>query len=512
MERRHRQNAQNIAEMECKAFAFLIGPMLAFAALNLVDFVTDILVLLKLSCVTNSSIRQECEYSNFTCKDGLCSYANVTYTAGQSEDKCVAHAAWSGFGCVILLGSSVASAVAYRPSLRVEPSRKSIWCGFVAAFFQIAPLLDIMRVVRTGKLEEKRRQQMMRRDFVLKLAESVPQAFLQSYIMFASATHVEPLNLLSVTTSVTSVSLSLALQLPKIVLPTNAEASEAFKAASEVAGHAQTYGVQEEEVQVSADDPYMGHDVPSEHPKDPKDAGKSQQGGELSRVSLVLSPLNELVSCKATFIAYLASDLVLRCGAYAMLLSPFARHLGFAGILGFAVCQSVAGYRSAWRWLLRGKLLPCLRGCIDVDKNVPEVPTSILGLACSLSLSFVIGFALAYSITFVGSSPLQFGFLLLALPALVLSAVPVVVTFERPCRDKACFIGVRLLEYLSFGILLSANGRTFCGKPLGREPIAFFAVLGLNLVALLLHLSCKFPFVPHSRTENQSQLPRLFER
>ena len=109
MERRHRQNAQNIAEMECKAFAFLIGPMLAFAALNLVDFVTDILVLLKLSCVTNSSIRQECEYSNFTCKDGLCSYANVTYTAGQSEDKCVAHAAWSGFGCEALESSKLYS-------------------------------------------------------------------------------------------------------------------------------------------------------------------------------------------------------------------------------------------------------------------------------------------------------------------------------------------------------------------------------------------------------------------
>lgn len=122
-----------------------------------------------------------------------------------------------------------------------------------------------------------------------------------------------------------------------------------------------------------------------------------------------------------------------------------------------------------------------------MDKTVPEVPTSILGLACSLSLSFVIGFALAYSIFFVGSAVVGVGFFFLVLPAIVLSAVPVVVTFERPCRDKAGFIGVRLLEYLSFGILLSANGRTFCGKPLGREPIAFFAVLGLNLVALLLY-------------------------
>ena len=366
---------------------------------------------------------------------------------------------------VVLLGSSVASAVAYqadRASLRVEPSRKSIWCGFVAAFFQIAPVLDIMRVVRTGKLEEKRRQQMMRRDFVLKLAESVPQAFLQSYIMFASATHVEALNLLSVTTSVSSVSLSLALQLPKIVLPANAAASEAFKAASEVADHAQTYGVQEEEVQVSADALYMADNVPSEHPKDQKDAGKS----ELSKVSLVLSPLNELVACKATFFLYLASDLVLRCGAYAMLLSPFARHLGFASILGFAVCQSVAGYRSVWRRLLRGKLIPCLRGCVDVDKTVPEVPTSILGLACSLSLSFVIGFALAYSIFFVGSAVVGVGFFFLVLPAIVLSAVPVVVTFERPCRDKAGFIGVRLLEYLSFGSL-SARMRTVCAVSFG---------------------------------------------
>ena len=109
MERRHRQyrqNAQNFAEMECKEFALLIGSMLAFAALNLVDFVTDILVLLKLTCVTDSSIKQECEYFNFTCEDGVfCSYANVTYTAGHSEDKCVVHLAWS-LVCLEALGNS----------------------------------------------------------------------------------------------------------------------------------------------------------------------------------------------------------------------------------------------------------------------------------------------------------------------------------------------------------------------------------------------------------------------
>ena len=228
----------------------------------------------------------------------------------------------------------------------------------------------------------------------------------------------------------------------------NAEASEAFKSASEVADHAQTYGVQEEDVQASADALSMADDVPSEYPKNQKDAGKSQQTGELSNVSLVQSPLNELVSCK---VAYLASDLVLRCGAYAVLLSPFARQPGWASIVGFAVCQSVAGYRSVWRRLLRGKLPPCLRRCVDVDKNAPEVPTSILGLACSLSLSFVIGFALAYLVFLAGSAAAEFGFFFLVLPAMVLSAVPVVVTFERPHRDKAGFIGVRLLEYLSFG-------------------------------------------------------------
>ena len=101
MEPRHRQNAQVFAEMEFKQFILLLGQLLFFAFLNLVDFVTDILVLLQLSCVTESSIKQECEYSNFTCDTGaFCSYATVTYTADENDDTCVVHAAWCLLGSV----------------------------------------------------------------------------------------------------------------------------------------------------------------------------------------------------------------------------------------------------------------------------------------------------------------------------------------------------------------------------------------------------------------------------
>ena len=218
--------AEQLAEPWDKKFAILVAQLFFFASLNWVDFVTDIMVLLQLSCITSSNIKQECEYANFTCESGVfCSYANITLT-DQDEDKCVVHVAWCVLGAIVLIVSSMASAVAYRAALRLDSSRKSIWLGFFAAFFQIAPFLDILHVVRTRKLEEKKKQQMLRRDLVLKLAESVPQAILQSYIMFASATHVQPLNLLSVTSSVSSVSLSLALQLPKIT-PHTGSGSEA---------------------------------------------------------------------------------------------------------------------------------------------------------------------------------------------------------------------------------------------------------------------------------------------
>ena len=354
----------------------------------------------------------------------------------------------------------MASAVAYRAALRAEPTRKSLWCGFLAAFFQIAPFLDIINVLRAGKLEDKKKQQMLRWDFVLKLAESVPQAFLQSYIMFASATHMQPLNLVSVTTSVTSVAMSLSLQLPKITPANSVEASDALAPGSDVADlpavHVQTYGLREE-VQISSGACRRAGDSPSDHHEQREYA----QDGQEDQAADVSSPLHELMLCKATFFVYLASDLVLRCGAYAMLMSPFARHVGLATILGFSLCQSVAGYHSVWWKLLRPKLFRCLRGSDDVDSNGTKVSTNLVVFASGLFLSFMIGFAFGYSMVFIPGA-LGIWLFLLTLPTIILSAVPVVVTFERPRRDKAGFMGVRLLEYLCFGSLTALLRRILC--------------------------------------------------
>ena len=85
--------------------------------------------------------------------------------------------------------------------------------------------------------------------------------------------------------------------------------------------------------------------------------------------------------------------------------------------------------------------------------------------------------------------------------SIAMTAVPMALTLCRDPTQKAAFATARTTEYLCFGVVLAVLGRTACGEAVLWETQAFFSVLGLNLLALLIFAALHYCLKPLVRLE-----------
>ena len=184
-----------------------------FACLNLADFVTDTLVLLRLSCFLDSDKGQPC--------------------TGSVSSTCQSHPWWTGIGFAILLVSTFFGCLSWvRPEdrkYRDLHSSQRTWRRYLPiaglyliAFLQLSPFVDLFDLIKNGVDPEKKKAS-MRRDMRTKTLESGPQALFQSYIMFSLGSQRELLNVLSIAVSILSLSLGMV---DFYMQPADAEAGE----------------------------------------------------------------------------------------------------------------------------------------------------------------------------------------------------------------------------------------------------------------------------------------------
>mmetsp|Transcript_50405 Transcript_50405/g.117584 ORF Transcript_50405/g.117584 Transcript_50405/m.117584 type:complete len:304 (+) Transcript_50405:49-960(+) len=208
-----------------------VGKMAFFAVLNLVDFVTDILVLLQFACVVKSSHDVECDHSPPNIPDS-------SNASSGDASQCQVHPWWVVISSLLLLSSCTVSAAFYskgRTKESISNSRDSskfrdnskyddavvMDCArvlsFIVAFMQLAPFMDLLQALCQKRLlNEGKRQAILEREVVLKLIESAPQAFFQAYILFALEAHGQTLRVFSLAVSISSLSLSLTMALPRL--------------------------------------------------------------------------------------------------------------------------------------------------------------------------------------------------------------------------------------------------------------------------------------------------------
>lgn len=338
-----------------------------FACLNLVDFVTDILVLLRLSCFLDSDKGQPC--------------------TGSGSSTCQSHLWWTGIGFVILCVSATFSSVAWiLPEVekrnRLHRTQRT-WRGdlrlvslYLIASLQLSPFVDLVDMIKNGVDRDKKKAS-MKRDLMTKKMESGPQALFQSYIMFSLGSQRELLNVLSIAISI----LSLALGLVDFYMqPADEDAGE------EKLEHNQgpdiiTSSVQGEVVGAKQDDSAVedtasekvAADVTLEIAQDPDlirsgpegntvAEGRCESQKQLLRASTLQppqisdrvkldrpdSPIRMLYIGKLAAFAYLSCDMTLRCIAFAVNFSPPARGPGVAVATVFAV---VLGLQHPGLWV-----------------------------------------------------------------------------------------------------------------------------------------------------------------
>ena len=181
-----------------------------FACLNFVDFVTDILVLLQFVCLFGKPLRTEC-----------------LPLPSDTSETCEVHPWWLAISALILGCSSIGSAWMYSRRRRrgvKSPGVKSFAAAisFVVSFLQLAPFMDLLHMLRHGNrfMDKQKRMNILKRETIIKLVESAPQAFFQAYVLFATGSHGQPLRVFSLTVSILSLSTSLLVSLPEL---TNAE-------------------------------------------------------------------------------------------------------------------------------------------------------------------------------------------------------------------------------------------------------------------------------------------------
>ncbi|CAE7396510.1 unnamed protein product [Symbiodinium sp. KB8] len=188
------------------------------AGLNLLDFYSDLLVILQYGCFVEHSMVQ------------TCSEAQVQ-TPG--EGTCQAHWHWFWIGLTLLIISNVVQSIVWTYEMygTVAYTLKKLpksSCGefcvalacFVLAFCQINYIVDLA-LVATGTLggddddggmgpihSSAKRTSFLRltRDMITKCLESAPQLYFQSYVLFAQGVHGEPTQLASIVLSILALS------------------------------------------------------------------------------------------------------------------------------------------------------------------------------------------------------------------------------------------------------------------------------------------------------------------
>ena len=169
--------------------------LLFTACLNIADFISDTLVVLRFGCLLESKLSTSCE-------------------PAVGSEACEAHPAWFGIGLSLLVVSNSLQSATWvlgARSVLVDLHRlPETWLGafatylslFVMAFFQMHYLVDIALVFKLGAPDGERKDFFIYREFITKLCESAPQLYFQSYVLFAVGSHGDPAQLVSVCISV----------------------------------------------------------------------------------------------------------------------------------------------------------------------------------------------------------------------------------------------------------------------------------------------------------------------
>ena len=166
------------------------------AALNILDFYSDLLVILKYACVVDSGLSVKC---------------------GEDEmsQTCQPHYWWFGRGVTMLVISNIAQSFFWMRSIahrfRFERPVCAAFGLFATAFSQINYLVDIYIAAEGLAFLQKRhdgnidmRIPQLFREGLTKCLESSPQLYFQSYVLFVLGAHGEPAQMASVVISILS--------------------------------------------------------------------------------------------------------------------------------------------------------------------------------------------------------------------------------------------------------------------------------------------------------------------
>ena len=428
--------------------------MLFFAVLNLADFVTDVLVLLRLSCAIDApDVRRSCGDSMGIVGTNI---TNSRDAESSLDGVCQAHPWWFAIGATLLGASMFISGYFYALG-----KKDALW-RFVITIFQLAPFIEVAQVLRKGEdyLDDLTRLRIMTRELKVKQFESAPQAVMQTYILWSLGTHTQPLNVFSVVISVSSLALSLGVVLPEKD-KLEQKLAQKLRDLGEIGDLGSVNVESNLQVVIGLANPTHSHET-----------------SDCPGPATCIPPMEELFIGKAVLAAYLASDLGLRCVGYALLFSPSVRHAGIptaiASILGYSCIISISRERQSGR----------LRSIGANDK--PNTVLLVLTCPCQcIALpSLFTYFALMPTPLLASVYPWPFGW------------------FEAL---GLCF---RFLEYGIFAGLIMGLGQTACGERLTWEPQAFLCLLGFNILVCVLYYGilrpCCRPALAHfeGRCEN----------
>lgn len=507
-----------------------------FACLNLVDFVTDTLVLLRLSCFLDSDKGQPC--------------------TGSVSSTCQSHPWWTGIGFVILLVSTLCGCLEWvRPELRkfnrLHRTERTCRRGlpmaglYLIAFLQLSPFVDLFDLIK-NRVDPEKKKASMRRDLRTKTLESGPQALFQSYIMFSLGSQRELLNVLSIAVSILSLSLGMV---DVYMQPADEEAGEE-KVEDTQGPDIITSGVQGEVVGARQDETateeaaadvtldIAGPDLIGSSPE-VKVVGATENDMNVSQKQLLRSstrlapqmrgrvkldrpdsPIRMLYIGKLVAFAYLSSTWTLRCIAFAVNFSPPARGPGVAVATVFAVLL-ILQHPASWMWIaarhewyawimyLRARQRDQQRArrrnrehaAEDEEQQAepssrPVHPLVRLIRVCCCPCVIVIWICICIVLVIGGSLALvaMLVAMLVGLVATLLVAFTtsseVVTDCARPSARRLA--ALRFLEYVCHGVILTTIARTACGELPILEIEVFFLLLGLNLASYVAYVMMQY--------------------
>ena len=501
-----------------------------FACLNLVDFVTDTLVLLRLSCFLDSDKGQPC--------------------TGSVSPTCQSHPWWTGIGFVILLVSTVVGAInwvspEFEKYVGLHKTQKttkgflSLAGLYLIGFLQLSPFVDLFDLIK-NRVEPEKKKASMRRDLVTKTLESGPQALLQSYIMFSLGSQRELLNVLSISVSILSLSLGLV---DYHMQPADAEAGEE-KVEDRQGPDIITSGVQGEVVGARQDETateeaaadvtldIAGPDLIGSSPE-VKVVGATENDMNVSQKQLLRSstrppprikalrvkldrpdsPIRMLYIGKLGAFAYLSSTWTLRCIAFAVNFSPPARGPGVAVATVFAVLLLLQ-HPSLWAFIAAyhewyAHAAEDEQQQAEDEKQQAEdeeqqaEPSSrqvhplvrLIRVCCRpcviviwlcIGVVFLCGVVICVVIFVILLSSMLVGLLLLAFT----TSSEIVMDCARPSARRLA--ALRFLEYVCHGVILTTIARTACGELPILEIEVFFLLFGLNLASYVAYVMMQY--------------------